>query len=173
LYGPAVQVSEVHTSGVSHLRLEQLWIVLDDARPRQPKDSNIDSGIHQHCSIASRDQLGQYCEVGKSGPTVECIAWLLFLAPFGRHRISRSRIVARCLDVQQISYQILPIVRFSSQVCWLPEKLVQVVSLDAQMTGTIFALTGSTFWGFHHQLAVFILQHILRHSESARCISWV
>ena len=46
------------------MRLEQAWLVLDNPWPRPPKEDNIVSGIYQHNSISSRDQLGQDSGVG-------------------------------------------------------------------------------------------------------------
>jgi len=44
--------------------LEQSWLLLDNPRPRPPKEDNIVSGIHQHNSISNRDQLCQDSGVG-------------------------------------------------------------------------------------------------------------
>ena len=70
-------------------------------------------------------------------PTVEYHALLVFLGPFGLQGISPTRIQERDLGVRQISFRILPIVRYSSQAYSLPEKLIKWVLSDAQLTGTI------------------------------------
>jgi len=82
--------------------------------------------------------------------------------------ISETRIQARFLVVQWIFFQISPIVRCSSQGCWSPEKLVNLVLSDAHMTGTIVAPAGHWSCASHHQSAVFISLYIRWFSDCAR-----
>jgi len=49
------------------MRIEQPWLVLDNPRPRQPKEDNIVSGIHQHNLISS---LGQWCQDSRVGTSL-------------------------------------------------------------------------------------------------------
>jgi len=44
--------------------LEQSWLFLNNAHPRQPKEGNIVSGITQHNSISSQSQICQDSGVG-------------------------------------------------------------------------------------------------------------
>jgi hypothetical protein len=64
LNAPLMHHHEFHTSGMSCMRLEWSWLVLENPRPRLPKEHNIVSGIHQHNSISSWDQLCQDFWVG-------------------------------------------------------------------------------------------------------------
>ena len=76
-------------------------------------------------------------------PTAECHASSVFLAPFGGQEISPTTIQELLLGVQLISFQIVLIVRYSGQACWLPEKLIKWVLSDAQMATTIVTPAGS------------------------------
>lgn len=44
---------------MSHYRLVQPWIILDNPQPREPKEDNIISGIHQHNLISRWEQSCQ------------------------------------------------------------------------------------------------------------------
>jgi len=74
--------------------------------------------------------------------TAECHASSEFLAPFGGQGLGPTGIQDRFLGVQRMSFQMLPIVRYSGQACWSPKRLVNWVLLDAHMTGTIVAPAG-------------------------------
>jgi len=101
-------------------------------------------------------------------PTAESHAMSILLTPFREHEIIPMIIQLCCFVVQWISFRILPIVRYSGQASWSPEKLVMWVLFDAQMTGTIVALAGSRLCVSHHQYPVYLPLYIGQHSESAR-----
>jgi len=69
-------------------------------------------------------------------------------------------IQAHLVGVKPIFVQILPIVRYSIQACWLPEKLVKLVFSDAQMTATNTALAGGWSCVSLHWLPMFISMYI-------------
>jgi len=83
--------------------------------------------------------------------------------------MSPTSIQARLSDVCEIFFQILPIVRYSGQACWSPEKLVKWVLSDAHMTGTIVALMVTWSGISHRRSPVCISLYIWWLSESARC----
>ena len=101
-------------------------------------------------------------------PTTEGNASSVSFVPFGGHGISLIRIQVCVLGVQRISLRILPIVRYSGQVCWLPEKLVKWGLSDVPMTGAIVAPAGSRFCVSHHQSRLFISLRIWWLSESTK-----
>jgi hypothetical protein len=100
--------------------------------------------------------------------TAEYHALSILMAPFGGKEINPTRIQKRFLGQPRISLWIISTVRYSTQECWSPEKLVRWVILDVHITGTIVAPAGSRSCVCHHQSPVFISAYFRRHSETAR-----
>ena len=85
---PSVHLQKFRTSGMSYMRLEQAWLVLDNSRPRQPKEDNIVSEIHQHSSISSWDQLCQDSSV----ETAQLQPWNGMLRQYFWHILGNGRL---------------------------------------------------------------------------------
>jgi len=60
------------------------------------------------------------------------------------------------LGVRRISFRIVPIVKYSSQESWSPEKLIKWFLSNAQMTGTIVTPIGSWSCVSDYQSPMFI-----------------
>jgi hypothetical protein len=56
-------ITKFHTSVMSHMSLEQPWLVLDNLWPRPPREGNILAGIHQHNPISGWGQGYQDAEI--------------------------------------------------------------------------------------------------------------
>jgi hypothetical protein len=107
--------------------------------------------------------------VDSTVPTTECHVTSAFWTPCGGTGISITRILGRILGVQQISFQILPIVRFRGLDWWSSRKLVKWVLPDTQITPTIIGPAGRWSRVTHQQLAGFQSLYTRWLSESATC----
>jgi len=169
---PVPHLQELHTSGMSPMRLELPLLILDNPQPKQPTEGNVDSRINQCSSISSPDNIWQRFLSGEC--TILNALWhasSVLLAPFWGQGINTRRIQSRISGVQLISFQILPLVGYSGKACWLPEKLIKRVWSDTQMTGTIVPPAVSWFSVFHHQSPVSISLYTWQLWEAAKCTS--
>jgi hypothetical protein len=107
--------------------------------------------------------------VDSTVPTTECHVTSAFWTPCGGRGISITRILGRILGVQQISFQLLPIVRFRGLDWWSPGKLVKWVLPDIQITPTIIGPAGRWSCVTHQELVGFQSLYIQWLSESATC----
>ena len=59
LNSTSAQHVEIHKLGMSHMWIDQPWLVLDNSWPRKPTEGNIVFQIYQHSASSSWDQLCQ------------------------------------------------------------------------------------------------------------------